>query len=71
MLNKTVIALSLTFALIAAGSASADPWQIDASRLESAPVHYARYSSLREFAVPVIAWRRSGLASGAAEIERI
>jgi hypothetical protein len=71
MLNKAVIGLLLAVALIAARSALADPWQIDASPLESAPVRYARYSSLREFAVPVIAWRRSGLASGAAEIERI
>jgi hypothetical protein len=71
MLNKAIIALSLAAALIAAGSAFADPWQIDASRLEAAPVRYAGYSSLREFAVPVIAWRRSGLATVAAEIERI
>ena len=48
-----------------------DSLQIETSRIKSAPIRYVQHSSLHEFPVPVISWRRGGLASGVREIEEI
>ena len=45
--------------------------QLSASRLSAAPVKYVQHSSLQQYSVPVVAWRRAGLAEGNGEIEEI
>lgn len=51
--------------------ASANPWFLELSRIKGAPVHYAEYSILKEFPVPVVSWRRAGLAGSESELEKI
>jgi hypothetical protein len=70
MPRVTVVAC-LAISLLIASSVQAAKWQLDIYPIKKAPVSYAEQSTIREFPVPVVSWRRGGLAAGEAEIEEI
>jgi len=50
---------------------SPSSWLLDLSRIRNNTVHYAEYSSLQQFPVPVVSWRRPGLVGSEAELEKV
>jgi hypothetical protein len=68
---KVTVIACLTISLFIAPSVQAAKWQLDIAAIKKAPIRYAEQSTIREFPVPVVSWRRGGLASGEAEIEEI
>jgi len=70
MLRASSLAL-ISITCVLAMFASPSSWLLDLSRIRNNTVHYAEYSSLKQFPVPVVSWRRPGLVGSEAELEKV
>ena len=71
MVKHVRIALLVVLTCLVAPAILANDLKIELEKIKSLSVKYSKYTDLSSFPVPVISFKRSGLASGPAELNEI
>jgi len=71
MAKHVRIGLIVVFTCLVATLTPADDLKIELEKIKSPSVKYSKYKDLSSFPIPVVSFKRSGLASGAEELNEI
>jgi len=71
MAKHVRIGLIVVFTCLVAALTPADDLKIELEKIKSPSVKYSKYKDLSSFPIPVVSFKRSGLASGAEELNEI
>jgi hypothetical protein len=71
MVKHIRIGLIVVFTCLVATLTPADDLKIELEKIKSPSVKYSKYKDLSSFPIPVVSFKRGGLASGAEELNEI
>jgi hypothetical protein len=71
MANHLRIALMVVLTCLVAAFTSANDLKIELEKIKSPSVKYSNYKDLSSFPIPVVSFKRGGLASGSEELNEI
>ena len=71
MAKHVRIGLIVVFTCLVATLTPADDLKIELEKIKSPSVKYSKYKDLSSFPIPIVSFKRSGLASGAEELNEI
>ena len=71
MVKPVRIALIVVFTCLVATLTPANDLKIELEKIKSPSVKYSKYRDLSSFPIPVVSFKRSGLASGSEEMSEI